>query len=99
MRLFQVGSTPEGRSVIRGAFKYVNEHGIPLDVLLSVLEKNNSVIDWSDFLEEAVSTGWNLNTIVTRVTEAVSDSYDRDSGDEIIKRIKLTLLKLIDEAD
>lgn len=88
-----VGTTPEGKDVVQGAFYFVETHGLPLDVVIGHLDSKNMIIDWIDFYECALENNWNVKTIFSKIEMALLDVHGRDYADNVIKRLHLYLNK------
>ncbi len=82
-----VGTTPEGKSVVQGAFYFVETHGIPLDMVIEHLENKNMIIDWCDFYEDALKNNWGVRTIFTKIEMALLDLYGRDYAENVLCRL------------
>lgn len=70
-------------------FKYVGTHGLPLEVVLETLKKNNMVIDWMNYATDALREGHNPRTIKARILEAVGDVYGPKDKEKINNRLNL----------
>lgn len=68
-----VGKTTDGRPVVGGFFRVVSSEGIPLEVVLQVLDKGGQVPDWYGFWKEALSSGWKPGPTVTKIETAVGE--------------------------
>lgn len=86
-----IGTTPEGKDVVQGAFYFVETHGIPLDMVIQQLENKNMIIDWCDFYECALENNWGVRTIFSKIEIALFDLYGRDYAENVIKRLHLYL--------
>lgn len=82
-----VGKTDGGRGVVGGTFPLVNSEGIPLDVLVGALDEKSLVVDWLDFMIDAVYTGWNPKTTKTKIVSACSDAVGKEYADGVAERI------------
>lgn len=67
--------TPEGVRVVGGVFRFVDEQGIPLDLVVDRLRDRGLMVDWLAFLREAEEAGWPRERTVRRLREAVGDVY------------------------
>jgi len=65
--------------------------GIPFDVILEQFSENNMVIDWHEFVATALSCGWTVKTLVTRVEYPMLEFL----GQEAFERFKVLLAKTI----
>jgi hypothetical protein len=74
--------------VVRGIHFVVSSIGLPLEFVLEVLQKNNMLVDWIDYYENAVKQGSKSDRIVERIHNCVNDFYGIETGNGIIKRLK-----------
>lgn len=81
---------------MRGCFKLLNERGLPLEILLEALEKNNSVVDWNDLIQAALASGWTPQGLLARIEEAVYDVYEF-SREEILMRARYLTAQVVCE--
>lgn len=86
--------TVDGKRVIKGGFKLVNEAGIPMEMLLETLKEQNLVLDWEDFCREALNAEWRIKTIISKMEEAILDIYGPTERPEFMLRLKLMLGKV-----
>jgi len=85
-----VDKTVDGKTVVQGLFPIMSSIlGLPLEILLEILKKNNMVIDWIDFYNGSVQNGWKYKTLRVRVSSGVLEIYGREYRDEILKRLDL----------
>ena len=82
------GKTEDGKLVVQGMFPIVSSTiGLPLEMLLPDLEKNNMVIDWVDFYQEALRSGWTEKTTIIKIETAVGDYFGTEYKQEVVKRL------------
>ncbi len=67
----------DGKRVLNGvvAFTLVSVHGLPLDMALEELRDRGWVIHWPTFIMKAILSGWNTNTIRSKIIEATRMAY------------------------
>ncbi len=82
------GKTIDEQLVIRGTYAFYETYGIPLDVLFEVLKSHKCIPDWIDFVKEAKDAGMNISRIISKLDEAITDSYGSTMRDVVIKRIE-----------
>lgn len=82
-----VGKTDCDREVFSGVFKLIDTHGLPLTIILDILEQQNKAISIAHFYEEAIKAGWKESTIDAKVFESVLDVH----GPERLKEFKLKI--------
>lgn len=83
------GKDTMGRVVMGGVFRFYDEKGLPLEILLQAFEDRELVVDWKSFCDDALEAGWEWKTILSRIEEPIKDVYGKHTFDEILKRIKL----------
>lgn len=77
-RFEQVGVTEDGKPIIKGAFRMVDTHGVPLEVVISFLDNNGRMPSWADFYDNARKAGWKSRGIVAKLRNVVGDVYGPD---------------------
>ncbi|MCK5020927.1 MAG: hypothetical protein KAS32_28185 [Candidatus Peribacteraceae bacterium] len=89
-----VGKTESEQTVISGSniFNIISSQGIPLDVCLSYFKNLNMVIDWTGFIDEAVRSKWNYETILKKVKYGLLDVYDEQYTEQVMIRIKYYII-------
>jgi hypothetical protein len=85
----QIGITENSKIVLDGfdVFKFVETLGVPFEVVLELVNKENFVIDWIGFFETSFNTGWSLKTLLNRIENPIIDILGR----EYFKRVKQNL--------
>jgi hypothetical protein len=61
--------------------------GLPLEMLLPLLEKNNMVIDWIDFYNCSIKGGWSQKTTLMKIKTALGDCFGSQYKKEVLKRL------------
>lgn len=85
----QVGTTTDNRPVVAGVFTLVGTHGIPLDIVLTELEKAGLVVSWPDYVKGALADGHKPSNLRSRIREAVEDVYGEEHAREVDARLEL----------
>ena len=88
--LKQVAVTTDGKQVFAGLYKFYETVGLPLDVLLHCFQEKNTLPDWVDFYTSALAAGMEHDRILSKLEEAISDSFGKEFSDHVI----LTLGKI-----
>lgn len=73
--LSQSGVDETGRPVIAGGFDLVSTKGVPLELLVELLNGHRMVVDWPDYLLSAVGSGQNLRSLQTKITMAIGEVF------------------------
>ena len=82
--LKQTGQTSDGKRIFSGLYKFYETIGLPLDVLLSCFQEKNTLPDWVDFYTSALAAGMEHDRIISKLEEAVSDSFGKEFADQVI---------------
>ena len=85
--LKQTGITQDSKPVYGGIFKFYETYGLPLDIIFSIFKEKNWVPDWIDFYLDAIKAGMEHNRILSKLEEAISDSFGIEWSNEVISRL------------
>ena len=84
--------TTDGKRVIGGIFPLVNSEGIILEIIVSQLRQDNSVVDWFGFWKEAMKFGWNPGSTKTKILCCIGEEF----GPQVRESLQPTLELLCD---
>lgn len=85
--LYQSGITTDGKPIMAGIFSFYETHGLPLDVILITFIEKGWVPDWVEFYETAISAGMKHDRILSKLEEAISDSFGKEWNDVVISKL------------
>lgn len=85
--LYQTGITTDDKSVMAGCFTFYETQGLPLDVLFTTFIMKGWVPDWIDFYKSALAAGMEHDRILSKLEEAVSDSFGKEWTEVVILRL------------
>lgn len=85
------GLTLDRKAVYTGVFKLIGTHGIPLEIILHKFQSDGILIDWVDYVKDALRDGHKPNTIKSRILSAIGDIYGHIYKNEIEKRLNIIL--------
>jgi len=86
--LIQTGITQDtNKPVFGGIYKFYETHGLPLDVILHVFVDKGWIPDWIDFYKDARKAGMAHDRILSKLEEAISDSFGKEWSDGVILRL------------
>jgi hypothetical protein len=85
----QVGITTEGKPVVAQVYREYETSGVPLEVLLSILNDRGMVVCWISLYREARLGGMKHSRILSMLDTAVSDSYGGLVRDEVLRVLRL----------
>lgn len=87
-----VGKTEDGKSVVQGIFQISSSYtGLPLEIILDQLLKQNIIIDWLDYYLVAVESGMKPDRILLRIKNSIGDVQGSTIAEETIKQLKYCL--------
>lgn len=87
--IVQVGTTSDGKVIVAGVFRFFATHGIPLEVLMSLLSDKNVMPCWISLYREARQAGIQHSRILSRLDTAIQDAYGVEVRDEVIRVLSL----------
>ena len=64
-----MGRTVDGKPVVGGVFPFVDTIGLPLDLIVEVLQDRGYVVGWEDFTQDALAHGWTQKTVDKKIKE------------------------------
>jgi len=83
-----VGTTPDGRKVVRGVYNFYETNGVPLDVLFETLQNQGMIPDWLSFMLEAVEAGMKPERVIHMLDPAIADSFGGVLRDMVVVRLR-----------
>jgi len=86
-QLVQSGITENNKIVYAGIFKFYETHGLPLDTILTCFREKEWIPDWIDFYRAALAAGMGHGRILSKLEEAISDSFGKEYADRVIFRL------------
>ncbi len=84
----QTGITFDGKPVLSGVFQFHETHGLPLNIILSIFQEKNWMPDWIDFYNSATKAGMKHKRILSKLSEAIVDSFGKEWEKAIISRLE-----------
>lgn len=91
IEFIQTGITTDNKMVIAGVYSFYETEGLPLDIILDLFIKKNAIPDWIDFYNCAIKSGMKHSRIISKLYEAISDTY----GSQCAKYITEILDRMI----
>jgi len=85
--LQQTGINSDGKAIFAGAYAFYETHGLPLEVLFICFMERNAIPDWIDFYKSARDAGMEHTRILSKLEEAISDSYGKEWAEVVISRL------------
>lgn len=78
-------------------FRYVNSRGLPLENILMTLDRDKYVIDWLDFIVQAVQNKWKLKGTLVKIENAIKEIYGKEYSLIVMKELNRRCEPYIDE--
>ena len=82
------GRTIEGKLVIANIFQVTSTIGLPLEIIVDVLNKRDMIINWQDFLNCSIASGARLDTTLNKIENAIGDVFGSKYKEEVMSRLK-----------
>lgn len=86
-----VGYTDAGRLVVDGVFRFVDEVGLPLELVKLSMDEKRMVISLPHFIADAMKAGWTRRAIASRLNEVYRNEAEFSEKLEKLLNIMLTL--------
>ncbi len=84
-----VGKTEDGKLVVSGVFEIMSSTtGLPLEIILEILNKHNMIISWIDFYNSSIKHKWKWRTTKNRIETSVNEIFGKEYTKEILKRLE-----------
>lgn len=87
-RIFISGQTEDGRLVLGNVFIQCESRGLPLEIMIDELEKQNCLIDWIDFYESSLEACWQPETTLKKIEIALNETIGKKCSEQVILRLK-----------
>jgi hypothetical protein len=83
----QVGETVDGKIVVSGVYKLYETEGLPLDIIFTLCIQKGWVPSWIDLYKECLAAGMSHNRILSKLEEAIQDSFGKEYAGEVISKL------------
>lgn len=84
----QTGITADDKPVIAGTYSFYETHGLPLDVIFQGFIEKGWMVDWIDFYKSGALAGMKHERILSKLEEAICDSFGKEFSNEVISRLE-----------
>lgn len=81
------GITTDNKPMYTGVYNFYETHGLPLETLLCGFLDKGFIPDWIDFYENAISGGMAHDRILSKLEEAICDSFGKQFSDVVISKL------------
>ena len=92
-----MGKTQCGKLVYGNLFFIIESLGVPIEETINKIYDNGNLIDWYDFYQSGVKTGWKHKTIFDKIIYGFEESDYNHLKDDIVERLKYVLVKEFNE--
>jgi alanyl-tRNA synthetase len=83
----QVARELEQSDLMRGVYRIVDSNGMPLELALQFIQSTGMMVDWVDFVSDAIRDGQEPEAVKVRILKAVRVVY----GQRIERRMRRIL--------
>lgn len=83
-----IGKTTNEKFIVDGIWKCFETHGLPFDVLFEICIHRNWIPDWTLLYNQMLSSKMEKERILSKLAEAISDSFGKSFCDEVLKRLE-----------
>jgi alanyl-tRNA synthetase len=91
MKFLQTGITTDNKICVSNVYRFYETEGLPLEVIFDLLKNHNMIPDWIEFVKEASAAGMTKRSILSKLEEAILDSYGKEFKDHIIKELEILI--------
>lgn len=67
--------------------------GVPIDTIVQEFDRQGYLIDWIDFYESSVKSGWNVKTTLKKIEYSLVDIKDKEYCEEVLRRLRYYITK------
>ncbi len=67
--------------------------GVPLETIIQKFDELNYLIDWVDFYESSITSGWNTKTTLKKIEYSLIDIKGKDYTTQVLNRLKYYITK------
>jgi hypothetical protein len=85
--LTQSGVTLDSKPIISGIYQTFETHGIPLEIILSILKDKDAIPNWIDLYKDCRLAGIKHDRVLSRLEEAINDSYGKEFSEHILPKL------------
>ena len=85
----EVVITEDHTRVVSGVFRVYETLGIPLEIILDELNKNNLQISWMDFIQESMNAGRKKEKVLATCKSAICEVYGHEYYEQWSHRLKV----------
>jgi len=61
---------------------------VPLDTIIQKFDELGYLIDWIDFYESSVKSGWNVKTTLKKIEYSLIDIKEKDYCESVLQRLR-----------
>lgn len=83
-----VGSTLENKPVVSGVFDITATLGVPLEEVLAVFKIKGLVVDWAEYVANALAENVKISNIKSKIESAVGEIYGPTYREAVMHRLK-----------
>ncbi len=79
--------------MVGNVFRMYETKGVPLETIIQKFDELNYLIDWIDFYESSIQSGWNVKTTLKKIEYSLIDTKGKDYTTQVLTRLKFYITK------
>lgn len=87
------GKTHNNNIVVGNVFQLIDTKGVPLEVIVSEFTEFGYVIDWIDFYESSIKSGWNMFTSLNKIEYSLSSVKGEEYSNRVMERLRYYIME------
>lgn len=92
------GTTIDDKICVGDVFIIIDTYGLPLVFVLDILERKGIVVDWFQFVIDALKAKWKPRTILATFEGAVIEKYGKKAATPMIEKMKELMKCILSES-
>lgn len=84
----QIGITKEKIPVYSGTYYFLETHGIPLDLVISMHYEKNIIPSWIHLYVDMLISGIKPNIAISKIEAAITEGHSQKLANEVIFKLK-----------
>ena len=89
--IIQLGTAGD-KIIVGGIWKMFESNGLPLDIIFSLCIEKNWIPCWITLYNEMLASGMKHDRIISKLEEALCDSFGKQFSDVVIFRLNNSLI-------
>lgn len=83
----QIGITKNNLPVYSGTYYFFETHGIPIDVIISLLYSKNIIPSWLDLYKDMIISGVKPTNALSKIEAAIIEGHSQELADYVVSQL------------